>query len=79
MNATILKQGRGLGLGLTLGALLSTIALQHDAAAQSPRTAVCFSAQKEDKMAEWITTQLAAGRVSVVGGGGYTAFFYCAW
>ena len=79
MIVTTLKQRRELALGLAIGAVFTGIALQHDAAAQSPRTAVCLTAASGNKMAEWITTQLAAGKTSVVGGGGYTAFFYCAW
>ena len=79
MIVTMLKQCRELVLGLAIGAVFAGIALRHDAAAQSRRTAVCFNAANDNKMAEWITTQLAAGKTSVVGGGGYTSFFYCAW
>jgi hypothetical protein len=68
MIVTMLKQCRELALGLAIGAAFTGIALRHDAAAQSPRTAVCFSAVN-DKMVEWITTELAAGKTSVVGGG----------
>jgi len=79
MIVHMLKHCRELALGLAVGAVLASIALRHDAVAQSPRTAECFSATSDNKMAAWITTQLAAGKTSVVGGGGTATFFYCAW